>query len=230
MVEEFKKESEEPLEEAASGATPQGIKETSEEVEVEKPEEVSEEVEKPEETPEESEKVEVEKPEEVSEEVEKPEETSEESEKVEETFEEVEKPEEVSDESEEISEEVKGVKDSSEESEKAKDSSRESKSSAKEQTYVGITDEELSRVFESIPRKSKVALNRVESKMDNVKGAKSSPSWYPWVFSLIMIVGLVWSVVYYLTGNYPIPNIGAWNLVIAFVTILVGFIMTMAWK
>ena len=66
--------------------------------------------------------------------------------------------------------------------------------------------------------------------MDSVKGSKSSPSWYPWVFSLIMIVGLIWSVVYYLTGNYPIPNIGAWNLVIAFVTILVGFVMTMAWK
>lgn len=177
MVEEFKKESEEPLKEAASEVTPQGIKETSEEV---------------------------------SEKVEKPEESSEETE---ETF-----------------EEVKDVKDSSEESEKSEDSSTESKSSAKEQTPAGITDEELSRVFESIPRKSKVALNRVESKMNNVKGAKSSPSWYPWVFSLIMIVGLVWAVVYYLTGNYPIPNIGAWNLCIAFVTILVGFVMTMAWK
>lgn len=163
MVEEFKKESEEPLKEVASELTPRGIKETSEKSE------------KSEETPEES-------------------------------------------------------KETSEESEKAGDFSKESKFSAKEQTYVGITDEEISRVFESIPRKSKVALNRVESKMDNVKGAKSSPSWYPWVFSLIMIVGLVWSVVYYLTGNYPIPNIGAWNLVIAFVTILVGFVMTMAWK
>ena len=207
MVEEFKKESGEPLKEVASELTPQGIKETSEEVG--KPsEEVSE---KPEETPEE-----VEKPEETSEEVEKPEETSEEvSEKPEETSEEV------SEKTEETPEEV---------SEKPEDSSKESKPSAEEQAPTGITDEELSRVFESIPKKSKVALNRVESKMDTVKGAKSSPSWYPWVFSLIMIVGLIWSVVYYLTGNYPIPNIGAWNLVIAFVTILVGFIMTMAWK
>lgn len=180
MVEEFKKESEEPLKGAVSEATPRGIKETSEESE--KVEEVSDESK------------------ETSEEIEKPEEVSEETEKP------------------------------SEESEKAEDSSTESKSSAKEQTLAGITDGELSRVFESIPRKSKVALNRVESKMDNVKGAKSSPSWYPWVFSLIMIVGLVWSVVYYLTGNYPIPNIGAWNLCIAFVTILVGFVMTMAWK
>ena len=94
----------------------------------------------------------------------------------------------------------------------------------------GVTDEELSRVFAAIPRKSKVALDRVESKMNSVKDFKSSPSWYPWVFSLIMIVGLIWAVVYYLTGNYPIPHIGAWNLVIAFVTILVGFAMTMAWK
>lgn len=197
MVEEFKKESEEPLKEVASKATPQGIKETSEEIE--KPEEVSDESK------------------ETYEETEKPEESSEETE-------------ETSEETEKVSEEVKDVKDSFEESEKSEDSSTESKSSAKEQTLAGITDGELSRVFESIPKKSKVALNRVESKMDNVKGAKSSPSWYPWVFSLIMIVGLVWAVVYYLTGNYPIPNIGAWNLCIAFVTILVGFVMTMAWK
>lgn len=207
MVEEFKKESKEPLEEAASEVTPQGIKETSEESE--KVEEVSEESE------------------ETFEETKKPEESSEETE---ETSEESEESEESSEETEEDSEEVKDVKDSSEESGKSEDSSTESKSSAKEQTPAGITDEELSRVFESIPRKSKVALNRVESKMNNVKGAKSSPSWYPWVFSLIMIVGLVWAVVYYLTGNYPIPNIGAWNLCIAFVTILVGFVMTMAWK
>ena len=152
---------------------------------------------------------------------EKPEETAEET--AEETSEESEKTEEASEESEKTEE-------TSEESKKVEDSLKESKPSTKEQTPVGITDEELSRVFESIPRKSKVALNRVESRMDSVKGSKSSPSWYPWVFSLIMIVGLIWSVVYYLTGNYPIPNIGAWNLVIAFVTILVGFVMTMAWK
>ena len=214
MVEEFKKESEELFKEVASELTSQGIKETSE-----KPEGVAEET--AEETSEESEKTEEAK--ETSEESEKPEETSEESEKTEETSEESEK-------TEETSEESKKTEETSEESKKVEDSLKESKPSTKEQTPAGITDEELSRVFESIPRKSKVALNRVESRMDSVKGSKSSPSWYPWVFSLIMIVGLIWSVVYYLTGNYPIPNIGAWNLVIAFVTILVGFVMTMAWK
>ena len=209
MVEEFKKESEELFKEVASELTPQGIKETSKESE--KTAEESKKTEETKETSEESEKTEETK------------ETSEESEKTEETSEESEKTEETSEESEE-------AKETSEESKKVEDSLKESKPSTKEQTPAGITDEELSRVFESIPRKSKVALNRVESRMDSVKGSKSSPSWYPWVFSLIMIVGLIWSVVYYLTGNYPIPNIGAWNLVIAFVTILVGFVMTMAWK
>lgn len=111
-----------------------------------------------------------------------------------------------------------------------KDSSKESNDSSEEQSPSGITDDELSRVFDAIPRKSKVALNRVESKMDSVKSAKSSPTWYPWLFSIIMIIGLMWAVVYYLTGAYPIPHIGAWNLCISFVTILVGFAMTMAWK
>lgn len=110
------------------------------------------------------------------------------------------------------------------------DSSKESDDSSEEQSPSGITDDELSHVFDAIPRKSKVALNRVESKMDNVKSAKSSPTWYPWLFSIIMIIGLMWAVVYYLTGAYPIPHIGAWNLCISFVTILVGFAMTMAWK
>ena len=208
MVEEFKKESEELFKEVASELTPQGIKETSEK---------SEETEEAKETSEESEKTEEAK------------ETSEESEKTEEV-EEAKETSEESEKTEEASEESEKTEETSEESKKVEDSLKESKPSTKEQTPAGITDEELSRVFESIPRKSKVALNRVESRMDSVKGSKSSPSWYPWVFSLIMIVGLIWSVVYYLTGNYPIPNIGAWNLVIAFVTILVGFVMTMAWK
>jgi cobalamin biosynthesis Mg chelatase CobN len=120
--------------------------------------------------------------------------------------------------------------ESSKDSEKSSDDSSESNDSENPQPPAGITDEELSRVFGSLPKKSKVALNRAESKMSSVKNAKSSPVWYPWVFSIIMIIGLIWAVVYYLTGTYPIPHIGVWNLCIAFVTMLVGFSMTMFWK
>jgi cobalamin biosynthesis Mg chelatase CobN len=124
---------------------------------------------------------------------------------------------------------VESAEEPAEKDEDSAEKSEDSKDSADSHS-TGISDEELSRVFEAIPKKSKVALDRAESKMDNVKGAKSSPVWYPWVFSIIMVIGLTWAVVYYLTGNYPIPHIGAWNLCISFVTILVGFSMTMFWK
>ena len=65
---------------------------------------------------------------------------------------------------------------------------------------------------------------------ETIKGTKSNPRWFVPLFCALMIIGLVWAVVYYLTSDYPIPNIGAWNLAIAFAIIMVGFIMTMWWS
>ena len=65
---------------------------------------------------------------------------------------------------------------------------------------------------------------------ETIKGTKSNPRWFVPLFCALMIIGLIWAVVYYLTSDYPIPNIGAWNLAIAFAIIMVGFIMTMWWR
>ncbi len=65
---------------------------------------------------------------------------------------------------------------------------------------------------------------------ESIKGTKSNPRWFVPLFCILMIIGLVWAVIYYLTSDYPIPDIGAWNLLIAFVIIMVGFIMTMWWR
>lgn len=65
---------------------------------------------------------------------------------------------------------------------------------------------------------------------ESIKGTKSNPRWFVPLFCVLMIIGLVWAVVYYLTSDYPIPGIGAWNLLIAFGIIMVGFIMTMWWR
>ena len=65
---------------------------------------------------------------------------------------------------------------------------------------------------------------------ETIKGTKSNPRWFVPLFCALMIIGLVWAVVYYLTTDYPIPHIGAWNLAIAFAIIMVGFIMTMWWR
>ena len=63
-----------------------------------------------------------------------------------------------------------------------------------------------------------------------ITGTKSNPRWFVPLFCALMIIGLIWAVVYYLTSDYPIPNIGAWNLAIAFAIIMIGFIMTMWWR
>lgn len=65
---------------------------------------------------------------------------------------------------------------------------------------------------------------------ETIKGTKSNPRWFVPLFCALMIIGLVWAVVYYLTSDYPIPHIGDLNLAIAFAIIMVGFIMTMWWR
>ena len=65
---------------------------------------------------------------------------------------------------------------------------------------------------------------------ESIKGTKSNPRWFVPLFCALMIIGLVWAVVYYLTTDYPIPHIGAWNLAIACAIIMVGCIMTMWWR
>ncbi|NEG56094.1 cell division protein CrgA [Bifidobacterium platyrrhinorum] len=65
---------------------------------------------------------------------------------------------------------------------------------------------------------------------ETIKGTKSNPRWFVPLFCILMVIGLVWVVCYYLTSNYPIPNIGAWNLLIGFVIIMIGFLMTMWWR
>ncbi|HEY0188090.1 MAG TPA: cell division protein CrgA [Cellulomonas sp.] len=47
----------------------------------------------------------------------------------------------------------------------------------------------------------------------------------------LLVVGLVWIVVTYLTSfSYPIPGITSWNLVIGFGFALVGLGMATRWK
>lgn len=63
-----------------------------------------------------------------------------------------------------------------------------------------------------------------------IKGTKSNPAWFVPLFSFFLVLGLVWVIVYYLPGDYPIPNIDWWNLVIGFAIMMVGFIMMMWWR
>ena len=59
----------------------------------------------------------------------------------------------------------------------------------------------------------------------------TNPGWLVPVMLALMIVGLLWIVVTYLfQQSYPIPGIGAWNLLIGFVLIITGFTLTTRWR
>jgi Cell division protein CrgA len=65
------------------------------------------------------------------------------------------------------------------------------------------------------------------------KGAarKPNPRWWAPVMLGLMVLGLVWVVVYYISQTaYPIPHIAHWNLVIGFGLLLAGFSMTTRWR
>ena len=64
---------------------------------------------------------------------------------------------------------------------------------------------------------------------ESIKSTKSNPRWFVPLFCALMIIGLVWAVVYYLTGKYTIPAIGMWNLAVGGALIMIGFLMTMGW-
>lgn len=58
-----------------------------------------------------------------------------------------------------------------------------------------------------------------------------NPVWFKPIMLGLMIVGLVWVIVFYLSGSVlPIPGIGAWNLVVGFGIAFIGFLMTTRWR
>jgi len=63
------------------------------------------------------------------------------------------------------------------------------------------------------------------------KANLSNPPWFVPVMLGLMLVGLLWVVTFYVTAtDYPIPNIGYYNLAIGFGLMISGFMMTMRWR
>ncbi|WP_448630756.1 cell division protein CrgA [Cellulomonas soli] len=60
---------------------------------------------------------------------------------------------------------------------------------------------------------------------------KPNPAWFVPVMLGLMLLGLAWIVVTYLSrAQYPVPGIDQWNLGIGFVLIIAGFGMTTRWR
>ncbi|CCH77194.1 conserved hypothetical protein [Nostocoides japonicum T1-X7] len=58
-----------------------------------------------------------------------------------------------------------------------------------------------------------------------------NPRWFVPLMCTLMIVGLLWTATYYITGEqYPLSQIGRWNLGVGFALMLAGFAMTTRWR
>jgi hypothetical protein len=58
-----------------------------------------------------------------------------------------------------------------------------------------------------------------------------SPRWLAPTMIAAFLIGLFWIVIFYVSQTrYPIPNIGAWNMVVGFAFIGVGFSLATRWR
>jgi Cell division protein CrgA len=62
-------------------------------------------------------------------------------------------------------------------------------------------------------------------------GPTPNPRWYAPLMVALMVVGLAYVVVYYLSqALYPVPQLGAWNIAVGFGVMMAGFAMTTKWR
>jgi hypothetical protein len=61
---------------------------------------------------------------------------------------------------------------------------------------------------------------------------KPSPTWYPITMVVLLIIGLAYIVVYYISGeNIPgMRDIGSWNFGVGFLFLMTGLIMAVRWR
>lgn len=68
------------------------------------------------------------------------------------------------------------------------------------------------------------------------RGLTPSPTWYPVVMASVLLLGLAYMVVYYLTSSGQSPHVpimaslGAWNFAIGFGVMLLGLVMAVRWR
>lgn len=121
----------------------------------------------------------------------------------------------------------------------AADDAAKKSDTSNENTY-GVPMDEVEAVLNATadkaslsPQIQKMMQRQAENRRrveESIKGAKANAAWFVPLFCALMVIGLVWAVVYYLNPMLPIPGIGAWNLLIAFGFVIVGFLMTMWWR
>lgn len=62
-------------------------------------------------------------------------------------------------------------------------------------------------------------------------GDVPNPVWFKPIMFGLMLVGLAWIIVYYVSqGTLPVRTLGDWNIMVGFGILFVGFLMTTRWR
>lgn len=89
-----------------------------------------------------------------------------------------------------------------------------------------------------VRKKTDAPLRAASSSTSTASGRRlgPSPTWYPILMGVVLLLGLAYLVVYYLTSSGTDPRVplmgdlGAWNFAIGFGVMLLGLIMAVRWR
>lgn len=59
-----------------------------------------------------------------------------------------------------------------------------------------------------------------------------NPVWFKPIMFGLMLIGLAWIIVFYVSGavKLPVPELDNWNILVGFGILFVGFLMTTRWR
>lgn len=84
---------------------------------------------------------------------------------------------------------------------------------------------------ESKSRKKKATRSQEPREPQVAKAEQGNPRWLVPTMVGLMVLGLIWIVVTYVTQtDFPVPGIGNLNLAIGFVLLFAGFALTLRWR
>lgn len=79
---------------------------------------------------------------------------------------------------------------------------------------------------------ARTGIRKTERPVETTSGeAAPNPVWFKPVMFGFMLLGLVWIIVFYVSGStLPIQELGSWNILIGFGIMFIGFLMTTRWR
>ena len=81
--------------------------------------------------------------------------------------------------------------------------------------------------------RKKVEKQRAIAQMEEVVENEviENPKWLAPVMVANFLIGLIWIVIFYVSStSYPIPGIGAWNMLVGFGFVGIGFSLATRWQ